>query len=152
MRIRDYLRDDRMIFDLKARNKKEAIKKISVLLKKADEMIDFDVFLKDVFEREELKTTGIGKEVAIPHARTDAVKDFVMVFAKSPEGVKFNSLDGKPVKLIFLIGTPKKEKLNNHLKILARLTKLLQEKSFRDSLLNASSSKEIIEKFREVES
>lgn len=152
MRIRDYLRDDRMIFDLKARNKKETIKKISVLLKKADEMIDFDVFLKDVFEREELKTTGIGKEVAIPHARTDAVKDFVMVFAKSPEGVKFNSLDGKPVKLIFLIGTPKKEKLNNHLKILARLTKLLQEKSFRDSLLNASSSKEIIEKFRELES
>ena len=152
MRIRDYLKDDRMIFDLKARNKKEAIKKISVLLKKADEMIDFDVFIKDVFEREELKTTGIGKEVAIPHARTDAVKDFVMVFAKSPEGVKFNSLDGKPVKLIFLVGTPKKEKLNNHLKILARLTKLLQEKSFRDSLLNASSSKEIIEKFREVES
>ena len=152
MRIRDYLRDDRMIFDLKARDKKETIKKISVLLKKADEMIDFDVFLKDVFEREELKTTGIGKEVAIPHARTDAVKDFVMVFAKSPEGVKFNSLDGKPVKLIFLVGTPKKEKLNNHLKILARLTKLLQEKSFRDSLLNASSSKEIIEKFRELES
>ena len=151
MRIRDYLRDDRMIFDLKARNKKEAIKKISVFLKKADEMIDFDVFLKDVFEREELKTTGIGKGVAIPHARTDAVKDFVMVFAKSPEGVKFNSLDGKPVKLIFLVGTPKKKKLNNHLKILARLTRLSQEKSFRNSLLNASSSKEIIEKFRKFE-
>lgn len=151
MRIRDYLRDDRMIFDLKARNKKETLKKISAPLKKAREIINFDLFLKDIFAREELKTTGIGKGVAIPHARTDAVKDFVIVFARSPEGVEFNSLDGKPVKLIFLIGTPKKKNLDRHLKILARLTKLSQEKSFRDSLLNASSSKEVIEKFRKVE-
>ena len=151
MRIRDYLRDDRMIFDLKARNKKEAIKKISVLLKKVDEMIDFDVFLKDVFEREELKTTGIGKGVAIPHARTDAVKDLVMVFARATEEVEFDSLDGKPVKLIFLIGTPKKKKLNDHLKILARLTRLSQKKSFRDSLLNAKNKLEILNAIREIE-
>ena len=151
MKIRDCLRDDRMILDLKARNKKETIKKVSAPLKKAEEIIDFDLFLKDIFAREELKTTGIGKGVAIPHARTDAVKDFVMVFARATEGVEFDSLDGKPVKLIFLIGTPKKKKLNDHLKILARLTRFSQEKSFRNSLLNASSSKEIIEKFRKFE-
>ena len=151
MKIVDCLREDRMILDLKTRNKKETIKKVSEPLKKAEEIIDFDLFLKDIFAREELKTTGIGKGVAIPHARTDAVKDFVMVFARATEGVEFDSLDGKPVKLIFLIGTPKKEKLNNHLKILARLTRLSQEKSFRNLLLNASSSKEIIEKFRKFE-
>ena len=151
MRITDYLRDDRMILDLKAHNKKETIKKVSAPLKKAEEIIDFDLFLKDIFAREELKTTGIGKWVAIPHARTDAVKDFVMVFARATEGVEFDSLDGKPVKLVFLIGTPKKEKLNNHLKILARLTRLSQKKHFRDSLLNAKNKIEILNAIREIE-
>lgn len=151
MKIRDYLREDRILLDLKTHSKEEAIKEISTLLKDAKELVDFDTFVKDVFERENLGTTGIGNEIAIPHARTDAVKDFVIAFGRSSEGVEFNSLDGKPAKLIFLMGTQKEKNLNNYLKTLAHLTRLLKRETFKSSLLKASSPKEIINEFKKVE-
>lgn len=151
MKIKDYLKEDRMSLNMKARTKEEAVKELSTLLKNAPEISDFDLFLKDVFERESLKTTGIGSELAIPHARTDAVKSFVIAFGRSAEGVEFDSLDGKPAKLIFLMGTSKGKNLNGYLEILARLTRLLQHESFRKALLQASSPKEIIDEFNKIE-
>lgn len=67
------------------------------------------------------------------------------------KGVEFNSLNGNPARLIFLMGTPKEEKLNSYLKILARLTKLLKDESFRNSLLKASSTKEVLDEFEKAE-
>jgi fructose-specific phosphotransferase system IIA component len=151
MKIGDYLEQDRISLDLKAHSKEEAVKEIAALLKSAEEIVDFDTFVKDVFDREKLGTTGIGNEIAIPHARTDAVKEFVIAFGRSSEGVEFNSLDGKPAKLIFLIGTQKEKNLNNYLKTLAHLTRLLKRESFRSLLLKASSPKEIIDEFKKVE-
>ena len=152
MKIKDYLKEDRISLNIKAHTKEEAIKELSVLLKDAPEIADFDLFLKEVFERETLKTTGIGSELAIPHARTDAVKSFIIALGKSNEGVEFESLDGKPVKLIFLMGTPKGKNINGYLEILARLTRLLQHESFRKALLEASSPKDIIDEFNKIES
>lgn len=151
MRISDYLKEKRILLNLKARAKEESIKEIAASLKDSKDVVDFKSFLKDVFAREKLGTTGVGSEIAIPHARTDAVEDFVIAFGRSQEGVEFNSLDGKPVRLIFLMGTPKEEKLNSYLKILARLTRLLKEKSFRNLLLRASKPKEILDGFKRVE-
>ncbi|MFH1504954.1 MAG: PTS sugar transporter subunit IIA [Candidatus Omnitrophota bacterium] len=151
MKISDYLKKDRISLCLKAQVKEDAVKELSIFLKGAPEIIDFDLFLKDVFERESLKTTGIGNGIAIPHARTEAVKNFVIVFGKSTEGVEFDSLDAKPVKLIFLMGTPKGKNLNDYLEILARLTRLLQHESFRNALLQASSPEEIINEFNKAE-
>ncbi|MBW2045679.1 MAG: PTS sugar transporter subunit IIA [Deltaproteobacteria bacterium] len=151
MKIKDYLKEERISLNIKARTKEESIKELSILLKDTPEISDFDLFLNDVFERESLKTTGIGGEVAIPHARTDAVKSFVIAFGRSTEGVEFDSLDGEPAKLIFLMGTPKGRNLNGYLEILARLTRLLQRESFRKALLQASSPKEIIGEFNKIE-
>lgn len=151
VKLGDYLKEKRILLNLKARSKEESIKEIAALLENAKDMVDFKTFLKDVFEREKLSTTGIGSEIAIPHARSDAVKGFVIAFGRSQEGVEFNSLDGKPAKLIFLLGTPKKETQHAYLKILARLTRLLQKESFRSSLLKASSPKEILDEFKRVE-
>jgi len=151
MRITDFLKEDKILLDLKASSKEEAIREVASLLKNEKGISDFDLFLKDVFEREELNTTAIGKDIAIPHARTDAVKEFVIAFARAPQGIEFNSLDNKPVKLIFLMGTPKSKGLNNYLKILACLTRLLDKENFREAILNASSSKEIMGEFRKVE-
>jgi fructose-specific phosphotransferase system IIA component len=151
MKIGDYLREDRILLDLKSHSKDESIKEISALLKDAEEITDFDSFLNDVFEREKLATTGIGNELAIPHARTDAVRGFVIAFGRSQEGVEFNSLDGKPAKLILLMGTHKEKNLNNYLKTLAHLSRLLKRESFKSLLLKASSPGEIIDAFKKAE-
>jgi fructose-specific phosphotransferase system IIA component len=151
MKMGDYLKEDKILLSLKARKKEEAIKEIATLLKGAKEITDFETFLKDVFEREDLSTTGIGHEVAIPHARTNAAKDFVIAFGRSGEGVEFNSLDGQPAKLIFLMATPKEKGLSTYLKTLAHLSRLLQKESFRNSLLRATNPIEIIEQFKRAE-
>lgn len=147
MKVGDYLREERLLLNLKAQDKEESIREIAALLKDAKEIVDFETFVKDVFEREKLATTGIGHGIAIPHARTNAVKDFVVAFGRSEAGVEFNSVDSKPAKLIFLLGTPKAKGLGDYLKLLARLTKLLKEESFRNLLVQATSPKEIIDKF-----
>lgn len=116
-------------------------------MKGAKEITDFESFLKDVFERENLSTTGICNGIAIPHARTDAVSQFVIAFGRSEEGVEFESLDGHPARLIFLMGTPKDE-VKEYLRLLGRLTRLLKEESFRESLLKAEKAREIIEAFK----
>jgi fructose-specific phosphotransferase system IIA component len=151
MKVANYLKEDRILLNLKATNKEEAIKEIANVLKEAEEISDFDVFLKDVFERESLSTTGIGNYIAIPHARSEAIKEFVIAFGRSSVGVEFNSLDGKPARLIFLMGTPKEKEINNYLKILAHLTRLLQKEDFREALLKAASAQEIIEEFKKIE-
>lgn len=152
MKVTDYLRETQMDLNLTASSKEDAIKKLGVLLKDANAVSDYEGFIKDVFERESLNTTGIGHYIAIPHARTDTVKDFVIAFGRVADGLEFESLDKKPVKLIFLMGTPKEKKgLNGYLQILSSLTRRLDKESFREELLNASTPKEIIDIFKKVE-
>jgi fructose-specific phosphotransferase system IIA component len=151
MKVTEFLREDRMVLDIKANTKDGAIKELAEILRDAPEIINFENFVRDIFERESLNTTGIGNEIAIPHARTDSVNNFIIAFGRSIKGIDFKSLDGKSVKLIFLMGTPKEKGLNNYLKILAHLTRLLQKEHFKDSLLKASSPREVIEEFQKIE-
>ena len=151
MNIAEFLKEDRISLNLKASNKEKTIEEMAGLLRDANEISDFDLYLKDVYEREALQTTGIGNRIAIPHARTDAVTEFVIAFGRSVEGVEFNSLDKKSVKIIFLMGTPKKKGVNSYLQILAYLTRLLNKEDFREALLNASTPKTVINEFRKFE-
>ena len=91
-------------------------------------------FLEDVFEREQLETTGIGDEIAIPHARTDAVKQLIIAVGRSRHGINFESPDGRNVKLFLLMGIPR-ESVSHYLKILAQLTRLLKRGPLREKLL-----------------
>ncbi len=151
IKIGDYLTENHILLELKAHNKEETIKEIASLLKNTEKISDFESFLKDIFVREKVNTTGIGNEIAIPHGRSDAISDFVIAFGRSQKGVEFNSLDNKPVKLIFLMGTPKEKGLTVYLNILTHLSRLLQKESFRNSLLKASNIKEIINQFKKAE-
>ena len=151
MKVVDFLKEGRIELNLEAFSKKDAIRKVALLIEDDKAVLDFETLFKDILEREELKTTGIGDQIAIPHARTDAVKHLVIAIGIFPRGVEFEALDGKLVNLVFLMGTPKEKNLNNYLQLLANLNRLLQKKSFRESLLDAKSSREIIEKFKEVE-
>jgi len=151
MNISQFLKENRILLNLEASNKKDAISELAAVLGNSKEVSDFKLFLNDVFQREALNTTAIGNEIAIPHARTDGVKEFVMAIARVKRGIDFVALDNKPVKLIFLMGTPKEKGVNDYLQKLAHLTRLLQKESFRNSLIRVSSAKEIIEEFRKVE-
>ena len=150
MNISKYLKEERICLNLEAVEKKAAIRELAGFIHVAKEVTNYKSFLKDVFEREKVGTTGIGDGIAIPHARTDAVSEFVIAFGKSTKGVEFQSLDSKPVKLVFLMGAPK-QNINGYLMILARLTRLLKKFEFRKSLMEASDAKEIIEIFRKTE-
>ena len=151
MLISDYLKENQIELDLKSREKKKIIEEVGALLKDSPQVKDFSSFLQDVLDREGMSTTGIGHEVGIPHARSEAVSDFVIAFGRSKEGIEFSSLDGKPAKLFFIMGTPKEKNLSQYLQLLSQLTRLLKEDSFRSSLLKAQSPKEIISIFHKAE-
>ncbi len=151
MNISDYLCEEQVIIDLTSTNKEEAIKEVAQTLRNNPHVLDFDQFLRDIYERENFSTTGIGHGIGIPHARTQAVDDIVIAFGKSRAGVEFNSLDRSPVHLIFLLGTPKDRNLSTYLSLLARLTRLLEKDTFRKRLLEASNARAVVDAFKEVE-
>ncbi|HIE36114.1 MAG TPA: PTS sugar transporter subunit IIA [Candidatus Omnitrophica bacterium] len=150
MKISDYLKKDHCVMELKAENKEEAIKEIVYRLQSSEKILHQEEFIKDILEREDLGSTGIGYGVAIPHARTKAVKDFVIGFGKSLSGIEFNALDGQKVNLIFLMGA-NLQKLNLYLRLLAELSKLLMNELVRKELLSANECIEIIEVIKKFE-
>ena len=150
MKISDHISEKTICLALENTTKDDVIRELAELLKESEYVTDFDVFLKDVFEREKLGATGIGNGIAIPHARTDAVNNIVIAFGRSSQGIDFNGVDKKPAKLVFLIGTPKKD-VNKYLQVLAHLTRLLKKESFRQQLLEAQNADEILNAIREIE-
>lgn len=150
MRFCDNLTQHRTNVPVKARTKAEAIRELAEVLRDAEEVTDFDGFVRDVFERKKDGTTGIGNRVAAPHARTDAVSRFVIAVGTSQDGIDFDSVDGEPVKVVFLMGTPKSP-LGDYLKMLAHLMRLLKERNFVDNLIGAQSAAEMISCFRDAE-
>jgi len=106
--------------------------------------------LKELRHRETLGTTGIGEGVAIPHTRHQLVKDMVMVIGRSPRGIDFNSLDGKPVHLFFLLLIPQEEKVR-HLAALAEVARLVKEPDLIQNLMHAPDAKEIYKLLKKAE-
>jgi fructose PTS system EIIBC or EIIC component len=143
MRVSDYLKEKYCVMDIKSDNKDDAIKEIADCLVADGKLLDKDKFVSDVLEREALGSTGIGNNVGIPHARTDAVRGFVIGFGRSVSGIEFQALDGEKVNLVFLMGADPGE-LNLYLRILAELSKLLMNNAFRQALLVAKTSKEVV--------
>jgi len=145
--VRDYIKKEFVSLNLVSVRKEDAIRELAQLVENAQEITDFEHFLEDVFERERLETTGIGDETAIPHARTDVVSRLIIAVGRSTHGVEFGSLDGRKVKLIFLMGTPKGS-VSHYLKILAQLTRLLKKEPFREKLLEAQDGEMVVKLFR----
>ena len=150
MVVSDYLKEKFCLVDLQATDKDGSIKEIAEVLVTAGKIIDEKSFIEDVLEREELGSTGIGNNVGIPHARTKAVKGFVIGFGRSKAGIEFKALDGEKVNLVFLMGADPSE-LNLYLRILAELSKLLMNISFREALMAANSAAEVIAAVKKFE-
>ncbi len=128
--------------------KEEIIKELAKILDAEGRLKNHDQFLEAVYAREELSTTGVGYQVAIPHGVTDAVDIPSVVFARLENEVDWNSLDDQPVKLVFLIASPKNSDENYHLKVLASLSRRLLDEEFIGNLLRSTDKSFIIESLK----
>ena len=143
MELNDLIGDDNIDLNFKAFDKDDALKKLSTLLCKGrTEIIDEKEVYKILKEREELGSTGIGNEVAIPHGKAEMEIEIIAAIAISHEGVEFNALDEKPVKIFFVL-LASKNAPSLHLKILAKISRLLMDETIREKLLKATSIEEI---------
>ena len=153
MKIMDFLSDDAITVDLKSINKTDAIKELVDLLINAGELDKKDKtkVVELLIAREALGSTAIGHNVGIPHAKTDCIKDLVGAFGLSKKGVDFDSLDGEPVYIFFLLIAPE-ESAGPHLKALARISRMLKDKYFRELLKKSRDDKEVIKIIGEEDS
>ncbi|MCM1106956.1 MAG: fructose-specific PTS transporter subunit EIIC [Blautia sp.] len=143
MRIRDLLAAESIELHGAAKGKEDVLNQMVDLMAKSGKIADVEVYRKGVFAREEEGTTGIGEGIAIPHCKSDAVKAPGLAAMVVPEGVEFDSLDGAPVKILFLIAAPN-TKDNVHLDVLSKLSMLLMDEAFTQSLVEAGSVKEFL--------
>lgn len=143
MKITNLIKKDTIILDLKNEEKQSILEELIDKLYQAGRLNDKEEFKKEIFKRESEGTTGIGDGIAIPHAKTKAVKTPSIVFGRSKAGVEFDSLDGEPTNLFFMIAaTEGADKA--HLETLSKLATFLMDKDFSKNLLNATSKEEIL--------
>ena len=144
MKITDFLNKDAITISLKSRKKEEVIKELVNLLSKAQPIKDKESLIKTLMAREALGSTGIGQGIGIPHAKSNAVKELTAALGISHQGIDFDSLDGEPSHIFFLLVAPE-DAAGPHLKALAAISRMLKEKFMRDSLMTAKDEKAILD-------
>ncbi|AKN30005.1 PTS fructose transporter subunit IIA [Clostridium carboxidivorans P7] len=146
MATKDMFSKNRICFDLKATNKDEAIKELIQVLYDDGKITDKEKFRQAVLKREEEFSTGIGMGIAIPHGKSDAVKEPSITFGRSNKGIDYESMDDKPAYLFFLISVPE-ESSDIHLRALSEISRKLMHTEIREKLFKAQSFEEFIEVF-----
>ena len=144
MRITDLLDKRSISLNGAPKSKEEALDQVVALMTKSGKINDEEAYRKQVYAREEESTTGVGEGIAIPHGKCDAVDRPGLAAMVVKNGVDFDALDGEPVTLIFLIAAPNTED-NVHLDVLSKLSVLMMDEDFSDSLRNAGSVEEFLE-------
>jgi fructose-specific phosphotransferase system IIA component len=150
VKISDILTEDFVVVGLDVSTKEDAINALVDIIAKSDKVKNANKVREAVFEREKIMTTGVGKGFAVPHGKTDAVTDIVAAFAVTKKPIDYESLDGEPVRLIFLI-VGRDNMVGPHIKLLSRVSKLMNDNNFREKLLNAKTPKEVVELFKTEE-
>ena len=146
MKIQDLLRKDVMLLDLQATEKTAVIEEMIKSLIDHGYVTDFETFKEGILAREALTSTGLGEGIAMPHSKNSAVKEATVLFAKSNKGVDYESLDGQPTDLFFMIAAPEGAN-DTHLAALAELSQYLMKDGFADNLRKVSSPDEVIALF-----
>ena len=150
MRIVDLLHKQGMNLDIKPKSKNECIDILVDLMDKTGNLNDKEEYKKAIIAREELSTTGIGDGIAIPHGKTKAVKQASLAAAVCKDGVDYDSLDGMPANLFFMIAVPDNSD-NLHLEVLARLSTILMDEDFRKKLISCTDKDEFLKLIDEKE-
>jgi len=150
MQTMDFLNPKAITTNLQANDKKGIIKELLDLLIKAGDIDskDKDALLDVILEREALGSTGIGLGIGIPHGKSERVKNLVASFGVSAKGIDFDSLDGDPSHIFFLLLAPQ-DTAGPHLKALARISRLLKEKYIREALKKSADPKDVLKIIKE---
>lgn len=152
MKISDILKEEFVSTNLKGNSKEEIINEMIDLIAKSasEKIVDKEKVRSCIFEREKIMSTGVGNGFAIPHGKTDAVTDILAAFGITEKPIDYQSLDEKPVRLVFLL-VARENMVGPHIKLLSRISRLMNKEEFRQKLLSLTSPAEIIETFKTEE-
>ena len=148
MKIMDILVKDAVILDVASRGKREVLEELSSRLAAAEPDLDAERLLEVLLERENLQSTGIGDGVAIPHGKMPGLSHLVASFARSREGVDFESIDGQNTHLFFLLVVPEHSG-GLHLKALARISRFFRDAAFRKALMESETRDDVVRAIEE---
>lgn len=150
MKVSDILESGTIVLDIEAGEKQELIKRLVNELRGRVEESMIPEIKKLVLEREEVMSTGVGKGIAIPHAKVPGIENHICVFARLKKAIEFGSVDSEPVHLVFLV-VGGHQKAGIHIKLLSKISRLLNHDNFRNQLLKVSDEQSVIQLFREEE-
>ena len=150
MKLVELLKNDFLVSDLKGQNKEEVINELIDLFKDDERINDIEKVRSAVLEREKIMSTGVGKGFAIPHGKTNAVNEIIAAFGKTKRDVEYDALDGQPVHLVFLL-VGKDNLVSTHIKLLSRISRMMNKDEFRQKLIDANNNDEIYEIFKQEE-
>lgn len=150
MKISDILTENLVVTGLAGGTKEEIIDAMIDLVAVSPRVLDREKVRTAIFDREKIMSTGVGNGFAIPHGKTDAVSDIVAAFAVTAEPIDYQSLDEKPVRLIFLL-VGKDNMVGPHIKLLSRISRLMNKEEFRKRLMEGKTPAEVIDLFRQEE-
>jgi len=142
MKITDILKKEHIIENLVSTDKASTLEELSSFLKNKGLVSNKETLLNALMGRELLGSTGIGENVAIPHAKISEIDQIITMFGRSIKGIEFDSLDKKPVHFIYLVLAPMNSS-GQHLKVLARISRLLKNKPLRESIISATETNQI---------
>lgn len=142
MRIKKYLCQESVIEELKAVTKEAALEELTAALPQRVARHDKAEMVRVLMARERLGSTGIGEGIAIPHGKIADLDELMISYGRSKKGLDFNAMDGKPVHLLFLLVAPENS-AGQHLKVLARISRMLKDELFRKKLMKAASNDEL---------
>lgn len=142
MRLEQLLKPEYLNDNLQANNKTEALAELSEIVKRGPLKLNKSEIYDVLLQREKLGSTGIGDGVAIPHGKISDLEEVIVAFGRSKNGVAFDSIDGKPVHLFFLLLAPEKC-TSRHLKALAKISKMSKAGNFRRKLMDAKSNSDL---------
>ena len=149
-KLSEILSPEKIIHNLNVSNKTESINSLIELFKNDPRVKNLDEVKSTVYEREKIMSTGVGHGFAIPHGKTNAVNEIVAAFALTKDPIDFESLDGEPVRLIFLL-VGKENLVGPHIKLLSRISRIMNQDELRNKLIEAGSADEIYNLFKEAE-
>ena len=148
MKILDILNKDCIIPELGSQNKKEVLEELTGALSNSKANLDREALVEVLLERERLGSTGIGDGIAIPHGKIQDLDELILSFGRSSGGIEFDSMDGRPTHLFFLLIAPENS-AGVHLRALAKISRLLKSAHFRQRLMEAGNKEEIFQVIQE---
>ncbi len=150
MKVFELLDEKFIVTDFKSDDKEYVINELIDLYKGNDKVNDIEKVRTAILDREKIMSTGVGKGFAIPHGKTNAVNDVIAAFGKTTRDIDYDALDGNPVHLVFLL-VGRDDMVSKHIKLLSRISRLMNKDEFRERLVNSNSKEEIINIFKEEE-